>query len=84
MITDDHYDGKYQERSSCVRCPDLWRSQSSVPEEQQYHTWLAMIRNNEVAGKTLCFILPFKQQHHTRLATYMAITTPCHYCVHFW
>ena len=55
MITDDHYDANYQERSSCVRCPDLWRSQSSVPEEQQYHTWLAMIRNNDVAEKNSMF-----------------------------
>ena len=65
MITDDQEDKNYQERSSCVRCPDLWRSQSSVPEEQQYHTWLAMIRNNDVAEKTVCFILPFTKQHHT-------------------
>ena len=55
MLTDDHYDGNYQERSSWVRCPDLWRSQSSVPEEQQYHTWLAMIRNYDVAGKNCVF-----------------------------
>ena len=76
MVTDDHYDGNYQERSSCVRCPDLWRSQSSVPEEQQYHTWLAIIRNNGVAKKkTVCFILPFKQQHHNTLASFMSITT---------
>ena len=76
MVTDDQEDKNYQERSSCVRCPDLWRSQSSVPELQQYHTWLAMIRNNGVARKkTACFTLPFKQHYYNTLASFMSITT---------
>ena len=57
-----------------MRCPDLWRSQSSVPEEQQYHTWLAMITTMDFVRK-LYFSLPFKQQYYNTLASFMSITT---------
>ena len=87
MITDDHYDGNYQERSSCVRCPDLWRSQSSVPEEQQYHTWLTMITTMDFVRKqyiSLCHLSSSTTTHwpHScpspRCLYCADSTSPCH------